>query len=468
MIRIACIVAISCTTALNASKSYGTLLSCEGRCLWTDRNGNPVESSRLIDQMAHDEGLLPEEVGLRRNLKMHIKYMEDLYVFASSQDHTLSYSIGVTPRHLYDDQIPNDRFESVVASDKTSNSRSVRNTSRKLQIAESLNWCDDSDGANPLNRNICTSVKSQQQCGSCWAFAAADSIEAAVALSSGSSATPLSTQQFLDCSDEKMRQTFSYCWAQGQEIEGSPWMRSSIEWDSSNEGCNGGMTHAAFQYAATNAPLGLVAELDLPYTEGEGGVRVEQCNIDDMEGAARITGWKQAVGIDCSSSTNVNELLKLALQSQPISVAVNSEGNFKNYKSGIYKCPNNGDFPQHSMINHALFLVGHGTDPVEGDYWILKNSYGAAWGENGFMRIQADNKINCGISVYPVIPQGATTGDTVLNVEGGGKAEFLGLQYSVWIGVAAIAIGATLIIIAFGIVHARQARRRQMQNHYRI
>ena len=217
------------------------------------------------------------------------------------------------------------------------------------------------------------------------------------------------------------------------------------------------MTHAAFQYAAFQNSAGLVSELDLPYSEGKGGAIIGECNLDGLEPAAHIAGWAQAVGVDCSASSDPNELLKLALQDQSLSVAVNSQGDFKNYKGGIYKCPNDGNFAEHSMIDHALVLVGYGTDPEEGDYWILKNSYGASWGEGGFMRLHADNKINCGVSIYPVKPEGASMGSSSVQVDtSGGGTGFMGLNNGFWLGLAAIVIVASLVLITIGAVHARR------------
>jgi predicted phage tail protein len=40
-------------------------------------------------------------------------------------------------------------------------------------------------------------------------------------------------------------------------------------------------------------------------------------------------------------------------------------------------------------INHAIVLVGWGTDPTYGTYWILRNSWGYWWGDDGYMYIKA-------------------------------------------------------------------------------
>lgn len=48
-----------------------------------------------------------------------------------------------------------------------------------------------------------------------------------------------------------------------------------------------------------------------------------------------------------------------------------AEDSFLNYETGVYSVSNCGN-----VGNHCMLLVGYGTDPVEGDYWLVKNSWG--------------------------------------------------------------------------------------------
>lgn len=101
------------------------------------------------------------------------------------------------------------------------------------------------------------------------------------------------------------------------------------------------------------------------------------------------------------------DALLRAVAQQPVSVAVaSSTSAMFFYKGGIIsgsKCD--------GAVNHAVLAVGYGTDASTGmDYWIVKNSWGASWGENGFFRVQRTtnrDKGVCGIlspySVYPTI-----------------------------------------------------------------
>jgi len=56
--------------------------------------------------------------------------------------------------------------------------------------------------------------------------------------------------------------------------------------------------------------------------------------------------------------------------------------DFMHYKSGVYKF-NHG----RKMGGHAVKIVGWGEEKGE-EYWIAQNSWGPAWGENGFFRIK--------------------------------------------------------------------------------
>ena len=92
---------------------------------------------------------------------------------------------------------------------------------------------------------------------------------------------------------------------------------------------------------------------------------------------------KQVVDVaGCDSLAN-------ALSSRPVSVAVDA-GQWSLYKGGILtSCTSN--------VNHGVLTVGF-TDA----YWKIKNSWGTAWGENGYIRLGRGN--TCAICSYPSYP----------------------------------------------------------------
>lgn len=73
------------------------------------------------------------------------------------------------------------------------------------------------------------------------------------------------------------------------------------------------------------------------------------------------------------------------LATGPIAVAISATG-WHNYVSGTYKCAAN------ATINHAVLLVGY-----TADYWIIKNSWGTDFGDNGFIYVTRNPTYNCGI-----------------------------------------------------------------------
>lgn len=84
-------------------------------------------------------------------------------------------------------------------------------------------------------------------------------------------------------------------------------------------------------------------------------------------------------------------LMKLELVLRgPMAVAFEVYSDFMLYKEGIYHHTGlQDDFNPFELTNHAVLLVGYGTDPKSGEkFWIVKNSWGTSWGEDGYFRIR--------------------------------------------------------------------------------
>jgi len=202
-----------------------------------------------------------------------------------------------------------------------------------------------------------TGVKNQGQCGSCWAFSATGSVEGVYQITKGQLISS-SEQQLVDCS-----KSFG------------------------NEGCNGGLMDSAFKYIIQSSK-GLDTEASYPYTAKDGSCKFNAANI-----GTRITSYKDV------ASKNENAL-QTAVAAQPVSVAIDaSHSSFQLYHSGVYyesRC-------SPTQLDHGVLAVGYGKDSA--DYWIVKNSWGTGWGQQGYILMSKGRNNNCGIataSSYPV------------------------------------------------------------------
>jgi len=72
---------------------------------------------------------------------------------------------------------------------------------------------------------------------------------------------------------------------------------------------------------------------------------------------------------------------------------------FQQYRSGIFSSTGCG-----TSLDHATLVVGYGSDAGT-EYWIMKNSWGTVWGEEGYMRLEiVDGDGICGIQMNPLYP----------------------------------------------------------------
>ncbi|OQR88106.1 cysteine protease family C01A [Achlya hypogyna] len=238
-----------------------------------------------------------------------------------------------------------------------------------------------------------TPVKNQGICGSCWAFTAASVIESMTAIASNTQAIPLSVEQILSCSTSLQHVQSGY----------------ANKMISSAKGCNGGMTFLAFEYLKQKAPHGLTCNALSPYrmqiTTDADAATSALCTDVDV-----VSQWSSSTSY-LNIQNSQDEVIK-ALQNGPLSISIDASGaGFRHYGGGIYDardCKSDG-----VTVDHAVMLMGYGETDDGQLYWIVRNSWGTMWGENGQMRMKrtlspASPSGPCNAFLYATQPSGLT------------------------------------------------------------
>jgi len=225
-----------------------------------------------------------------------------------------------------------------------------------LKVQKGNGWCDQAKKSNkkvPDDKDWradgkVTPIKDQGQCGSCWAFSTVAFLESQNLIAGGDSQT-YSEQQLVDCDTAGV-----------------------------DQGCSGGLMHTAFAYFQSK---GVEDDGNYPYTASD-----DTCAFNK-----KFVVKQKVSGIQCFENVD-NDTLKDQLNTVgPLAIAVAAD-DFQSYGSGILTC-------MYSQLNHGVLLVGYGSEDGT-DYWIVKNSWGGNWGEEGFVRVVTTAGENCGIGDY--------------------------------------------------------------------
>ncbi|KAG4209420.1 hypothetical protein ERO13_A03G197700v2 [Gossypium hirsutum] len=205
-----------------------------------------------------------------------------------------------------------------------------------------------------------TPVKNQGSCGSCWSFSTTGALEGANFLATGKLVS-LSEQQLVDCDHECDPEEAGSC----------------------DSGCNGGLMNSAFEY--TLKAGGLMREEDYPYTGTDRGT----CKFDKSKIVAKVANFSVV-------SLDEDQIAANLVKNGPLAVAINAVF-MQTYIGGV-SCP----YICSKRLDHGVLLVGYGSAgyaPIrlkDKPYWIIKNSWGETWGENGYYKICRGRNV-CGV-----------------------------------------------------------------------
>jgi len=145
----------------------------------------------------------------------------------------------------------------------------------------------------------------------------------------------------------------------------------------------------AFQYIIANK--GIDTEASYPYT----ATGPNACQYNAANCGSTVTSF-----VDVSSQSE--PALQAAVALQPVSVAIDAaQSSFQFYTTGVYYEPACSP----TALDHGVLAVGYGTSAGQ-DYWLVKNSWGTSWGQNGYIWMARNRNNNCGIATmasYPLL-----------------------------------------------------------------
>lgn len=228
---------------------------------------------------------------------------------------------------------------------RNDHSKKTIKTIKKANL-DSLDWRE---------KGVINPIRDQGNCGAGYAFASMQAVESANAIKTGT-LQQLSAQLQIDCNN--------WC-----------------------SGCRGGISSDVYLFTLNFLNGTFALESDYPYTAAKG-----ECLYEEKPHAGTISDYANVINFD-------EDDLEAKVQLGPVSCSIDaSTSAFQLYSSGIF----DDETCSETILNHVCCCIGFGSENGV-KYWIVKNSYGNSWGEDGYIRMIRNNN-QCGIASFAAIP----------------------------------------------------------------
>ncbi|XP_031130221.1 ervatamin-B-like [Ipomoea triloba] len=320
------------------SKSILAILFLLGTCAYEVTSRTlALEEASLVQRherwMARHARSYKDDVEKANRFKIFKQNLEFIESFNKAGNR--SYKLGL---NKFSD-MSHEEFKATMLIDANKFVRPTTKFPKGNSFGNNESLVDAPNSVNWIERGAVTAIRNQHRCGACWAFSTVAAVEGITQIKTGR-LVPLSEQQLVDC-------------------------------DTTNKGCDGGWPTKAFQYV--QEANGLMSESDYPYK----GYQQATCATTGGYAAATITGFEQV--------EQGEDALLQAVSNQPVSIIISLDGyELQHYGSGVFA----NDCGSGSL--HAITVVGYDAT-MEGDkYWLVKNSWGTTWGENGYIKMARD------------------------------------------------------------------------------
>ncbi|CAJ0953468.1 unnamed protein product, partial [Mesorhabditis belari] len=213
------------------------------------------------------------------------------------------------------------------------------------------------------NTGAVNPVKDQKQCGSCWAFSTIATVE--------------TIDNYVHCRDTtESRVSYSE-----QMVMDCTYYNASVPEKEQYDGCDGGWPSSALKRIMIT---GTETEKQDHYLAGKGVCPLGLAEKKRPVAAHPISNWANLTG-------DVDAMVDFIANKAPFAFCMMICEDFFGYESGVYDSTNCTE--DNAVGGHAVAVMGYGTTDTGIDYWLVRNSWGPTWGEDGYFKIRRGTNV---------------------------------------------------------------------------